>query len=162
MQETLKDQEYKLLEAISEDETVTQGKMASSLEMAIGSVNWYIKRLVSRGYLKVTRMDRTRLRYNLTTEGMAAFRRNASQYAKDSLKIYQQLRNKAKTLITQLLKDGVEHVYLVDSSQELDIFRLSCLELGMDVSESPVPHQIAYKYDGYHVQAAAKSKETHD
>jgi DNA-binding MarR family transcriptional regulator len=62
----MKQHEYRLLEAIAEDETVTQASLAHSLEMAVGSVNWYIKRLISRGYLKATRMDRTRLRYNLT------------------------------------------------------------------------------------------------
>lgn len=77
----MKDREYQLLDAISKDSTVTQANLASSLEMAVGSVNWYIKRLISRGYLKASRMDRTRLRYNLTPEGMAALTQRATQYA---------------------------------------------------------------------------------
>ncbi len=72
--------------------------------MAIGSVNWYIKRLINRGYVKVTRMDRTRLRYNMTAEGLSAFRRNATQYVRDLLKVYQQLRNEAKQIIGNLRK----------------------------------------------------------
>lgn len=126
----MKQREYRLLEAIAEDETVTQAGLASQLGIAIGSVNWYLKRLISRGYIKATRMDRTRLRYNLTGEGMRAFQRNATQYVKDSLKVYHALRQQSKDLIEQLHANGIEHVYIDGSDPELDIFRLTCLESG--------------------------------
>lgn len=133
----MKQREYKLLEAISENETVTQAGLANLLGMAVGSVNWYIKRLISRGYLKATRMDRTRLRYNMTAEGIAAFRRNAAQYAKDSLKVYHQMRQQAKGLIADLKERGVPSVYIEGNDPALDIFRLSCLEVKYPINEKP-------------------------
>ena len=133
----MKEREYRLLEAISEDETATQAGLANQLGIAIGSVNWYIKRLISRGYLKATRMDRTRLRYNMTADGMAAFRRNATQYVKDSLKIYRQLREDAQHLIRDLQAQEIASVYVDGEDEHLDIFRLSCLESGFPVDEQP-------------------------
>lgn len=133
----MKQREYRLLEVIAGDETITQAGLASQLGMAIGSVNWYIKRLVSRGYLKVTRMDRTRLRYNLTPEGMKAFQRNATQYVKDSLKVYHQLRQQSKDLITDLQAKGIESVYVDGDDPALDIFRLSCLEHSYPLNQEP-------------------------
>lgn len=131
----MKQREYKLLEAIAEDENATQAGLAQLLGMAVGSVNWYIKRLIGRGYLKATRMDRTRLRYNMTPEGMAAFRRNATQYVKDSLKVYHQLRQQAKDIITDLKARGVESVAIEGSDPALDIFRLSCLEMKLSIAD---------------------------
>ena len=125
----MKQREYKLLEAISADENATQAGLAELLGMAVGSVNWYIKRLITRGYLKATRMDRTRLRYNMTSDGLLAFRRNAAHYAKDSLKIYHQLRQQAKELISDLKARNIPGVYIEGNDPALDIFRLSCLEL---------------------------------
>lgn len=133
----MKQREYRLLEAISEDENATQAGLAELLGMAVGSVNWYIKRLIGRGYLKATRMDRTRLRYNMTPEGMAAFRRNATQYVKDSLKVYHQLRQQAKDIITDLRARGIESVAIEGSDPALDIFRLSCLEMKFAIAEQP-------------------------
>ncbi len=133
----MKQREYKLLEAIAEDENATQAGLAELLGMAVGSVNWYIKRLIGRGYLKATRMDRTRLRYNMTAEGMAAFRRNATQYVKDSLKVYHQLRQQAKDLVADLKARGIESVSIEGSDPALDIFRLSCLELKYPLDEQP-------------------------
>jgi DNA-binding MarR family transcriptional regulator len=133
----MKQREYKLLEAIAEDENATQAGLAELLGMAVGSVNWYIKRLIGRGYLKATRMDRTRLRYNMTLDGIAAFRRNATQYVKDSLKVYHQLRRQAKNLIADLKARGIESVSIEGSDPVLDIFRLSCLELKYQLDEQP-------------------------
>jgi DNA-binding MarR family transcriptional regulator len=133
----MKQREYRLLEAIAEDENATQAGLAELLGMAVGSVNWYIKRLIGRGYLKATRMDRTRLRYNMTADGMAAFRRNATQYVKDSLKVYHQLRQQAKDLVAELKAKGIESVSIEGSDPALDIFRLSCLELKYPLDEQP-------------------------
>jgi DNA-binding MarR family transcriptional regulator len=121
----MKEREYRLLEAIADDETVTQTNLATHLGMAVGSVNWYIKRLIGRGYLKATRMDRTRLRYNLTSEGMSAFTRNATQYMKDSLRIYKDLRQEAQKTVDHL------------RGEIMDILRLTCIEAGIQVIEQP-------------------------
>ncbi|MBX3047235.1 MAG: winged helix-turn-helix domain-containing protein [Anaerolineales bacterium] len=149
----MKQREYRLLEAIAEDETITQAGLASRLGMAIGSVNWYIKRLISRGYLKATRMDRTRLRYNLTGEGMRAFQRNATQYVKDSLKVYHGLREQAKDLIASMQAKGIESVYIDGSDPELDIFRLSCLETGgLALDEQPGKYIIRMRDGAYSLE----------
>lgn len=151
----MKQREYRLLEVIAEDETITQAGLASQLGMAIGSVNWYIKRLVSRGYLKVTRMDRTRLRYNLTSEGMKAFQRNATQYVKDSLKVYHQLRQQSKDLIADLQARGIESVYVDDDDPALDIFRLSCLERGYPLNQEPKLFSVRVVNGEYRVEREA-------
>lgn len=145
----MKEREYQLLEAISKDETVTQAGLATRLGMAVGSVNWYIKRLISRGYLKATRMDRTRLRYNLTSKGISAFRLNATQYMKDSLKVYHRLRNEAKETIDKLRDLGVESVYLQGEETQLDIFRLTCLEAGIQIAEQPTDWVVMTNSDGH-------------
>jgi len=134
----MKDREYQVLDAISKDSTVTQATLASGLKMAVGSVNWYIKKLISRGYLKASRMDRTRLKYNLTPEGMAALTQRATQYAILSLQVYRDLRESSKTIIAELHRKEIGSVFLDGNNEFMDIFRLSCIEAGIKFDESPV------------------------
>jgi DNA-binding MarR family transcriptional regulator len=143
----VKDREFQVLDAISKDSTVTQANLATSLEMAVGSVNWYIKRLISRGYLKASRMDRTRLQYNLTPEGMAALTKRATQYMISSLQVYRQLRESAKLLISELHNKEIRQVFLTGSDEFMDIFRLSCIEAGIKVE--PIPTKWVVKNEGY-------------
>lgn len=135
----IKPHEYELLNEIAQDALVTQSGLSDRLGIAVGSVNWYIKRLIHRGWIKVSRLDRTRLKYDLTSEGMRIFTQRALLYAQDSLKIYSGLRQKAKALVSQMQKDGIHEVYLVeDGSDELvDILRLTCIEAGIRISDKP-------------------------
>lgn len=75
-------------------------------------------------------MDRTRLRYNLTAEGMRVFQRRATQYVKDSLKVYHELREQSKDFIADLRAQGIESVFIDGNDPALEIFKLSCLETG--------------------------------
>lgn len=135
----IKPHEYELLNEIAQDALVTQSSLSDRLGIAVGSVNWYIKRLIHRGWIKVSRLDRTRLKYDLTTEGLRVFTQRALLYAQDSLKIYRGLRQKAKAVVSQLQKDGIQEVYLVeDGGDELvDILRLTCIEAGIHLSDKP-------------------------
>ncbi|MEX2160715.1 MAG: winged helix-turn-helix transcriptional regulator [Anaerolineales bacterium] len=148
----MKEREYRLLEAISADEQVTQAGLATHLGIAVGSVNWYIKRLIGRGYLKATRMDRTRLRYNLTPAGMSAFTRNALQYVKGSLEVYRSLRSKAQAMTEQLRHRGIQEVYLQGSDDVMDILRLTCIEAGIRLEDKPGKWSVKANGRGYELK----------
>ncbi|MEX1248259.1 MAG: winged helix-turn-helix domain-containing protein [Anaerolineales bacterium] len=148
----MKEREYRLLEAISADESVTQAGLATHLDIAVGSVNWYIKRLINRGYLKATRMDRTRLRYNLTPEGMSAFTRNALQYLRDSLQVYRDLRQQAKDMAILMQHSGVRQVYLEGGDEVMDILRLTCIEEGIRVEDKPGKWTVKRNGRGYELK----------
>jgi len=133
----IKNQEYELLDAIAQDSLVTQASLSVRLGMAVGSVNWYIKRLINCGYVKVSHLDRTRLNYQLTPEGMSILTQRTLQYLKRSLTVYNELRQKAKAIVTDLRSQGVTHVCLEGDDEVIDILRLTCIEEGMLLDKSP-------------------------
>lgn len=124
----IKPHEYTLLNEIAQDPLVTQAGLSARLDIAVGSVNWYIKRLIQRGWIKVTHLDRTRLKYDLTSEGMKIFTQRALLYARDSLKIYRNLRNKALDVVSELKDRGIVEVYVSPTDEMMDIMRLTCIE----------------------------------
>ncbi|MFT3892205.1 MAG: winged helix-turn-helix transcriptional regulator [Anaerolineales bacterium] len=126
----VKQHEYALLNEIAQDPLVTQANLSDRLDIAVGSVNWYIKRLINRGWIKVSHLDRTRLKYDLTPEGMKVFTQRALSYARDSLKVYSNFRKKAKILVDELAEKGIDQVYIEGEDELVDILRLTCIEFG--------------------------------
>ncbi len=147
----IKQHEYTLLNEIARDSLVTQSNLSDRLGIAVGSVNWYIKRLIHRGWVKVSHLDRTRLKYDLTPEGMAVFTQRALSYARDSLKVYGDYREKAKMLALDLKQNGVRDVFVDGNDEIMDILRLTCIEAGLRISE--IPNGVVLKVDerGYRV-----------
>ena len=142
----IKQHEYSLLNEIAQDSMVTQASLSDRLGIAVGSVNWYIKRLVHRGWVKVSHLDRTRLKYDLTPEGMAVFTQRALSYARDSLKIYSGFRKKAKLFVNELEQKGIKQAYVDGDDEVVDILRLTCIEAGIRLLETP--NGIILKVDG--------------
>jgi DNA-binding MarR family transcriptional regulator len=132
----IKQHEYDLLNEIARDSLVTQANLSNRLGIAVGSVNWYIKRLIQRGWVKVSHLDRTRLKYDLTSEGMSVFTQRALLYARDSLKVYGDFRSKAKALVADLKQKGIHQVSIAGDDEIMDILRLTCIEAGIQVAKS--------------------------
>ena len=150
----IKQHEYELLNEIAQDSLVTQSNLSDRLGIAVGSVNWYIKRLIHRGWIKVSRLDRTRLKYDLTTDGMAIFTQRALLYARDSLKVYSDFRNKARSIVAELKEQGLDHVYLQGNDEIMDILKLTCIENGIDIDDQP--QSTILKFVGQDFQRVSK------
>ena len=116
------------------------------LDIAVGSVNWYIKRLITRGWVKVSHLDRTRLKYDLTPEGLAVFTQRALSYARSSLKVYGDFREKAKALVFELKQKEIKEVYVDGQDEMTDILRLTCIEAGIRISDTA--NKCVLKVDG--------------
>ena len=145
----IKKHEYTLLKEIAQDSLVTQAGLSERLDIAVGSVNWYIKRLITRGWVKVTHLDRTRLKYDLTPSGMKIFTQRALLYARDSLKVYGDYRQKAKVLAMDLKRAGVQQVYMAGEDEVIDILRLTCFEAGLKLSDVPADCILEVDGNGY-------------
>jgi DNA-binding MarR family transcriptional regulator len=137
-----------LLEQIESDPDVTQASLAGQLGVAVGTVNWHLKRLVSRGYVKVTRARRRKLRYIITPRGISLRARLAVEYVERSMQLYRKTRRRVQTLIGEARQAGFAtlHVEHTPGSPEdiVDVCRLTCLEQGMPLAKdgelAPVLH----------------------
>ena len=82
-----------LLEEIEKDPDINQADLATQLGVAVGTVNWHLKRLISKGAIKVSRATRRKLRYLITNEGLAMRAGLTVDYIQQSFKLYRLLSN---------------------------------------------------------------------
>ena len=61
----------KILEKVDNDSVPSQRDLARDLNISLGLVNSFIKRLVKKGYFKARHVPRNRIRYFLTPKGAA-------------------------------------------------------------------------------------------
>ena len=61
----------RLMGEIERDSSPSQRELSRRLNLSLGLVNSFIKRLVKKGYFKVKTLPRKRVKYFLTPEGLA-------------------------------------------------------------------------------------------
>jgi len=126
-----------LLEQIEFDPDITQASLASQLGVAVGTVNWHIKRLIAKGYVKVKRAQRRKLRYIITPEGIAFRARLTVNYIEQSMHLYHLVRERVREALLNVKRTGCNAVRIDAEGDIADICRLTCLELGISISDSP-------------------------
>ena len=141
--------ELSLLEQIEGDPNVNQSALATQLGVAVGTVNWHLKRLIAKGAVKVSRAERKKLRYIITPEGIALRARLAVDYVERSFTLYRRVRQRVREHITQIQKSGYDRVRIVGKGDVADICRLTCLEQNVAVvTDKNVP---VLQVDGFKV-----------
>src|SRR5512144_2454023 len=125
--------ELTLLEQVERDPDVNQSALASQLGVAVGTVNWHLKRLISKGYVKVKRAERKKLRYIITPEGIALRARLAVDYVEHSLSFYRKTRQRVNEHLKTIETAGYQKVRILGKGDVADICRLTCLEHGIEV-----------------------------
>jgi DNA-binding MarR family transcriptional regulator len=125
-----------LLEQIEHDPDISQATLAAQLGVAVGTVNWHLKRLVSKGYVKVKRAQRRKLRYIITPEGIALRARLTINYIETSMRLYRRTRQRVLELLQEVQQSGYDRVRIQGEGDMAEICRLTCLEQGVTVVEA--------------------------
>jgi DNA-binding MarR family transcriptional regulator len=138
-----------LLEQIENDPNITQASLATQLGVAVGTVNWHLKRMIAKGYVKVKRAERRKLRYIITPEGITFRAHLTVDYIEQSFLLYRNIRKRVRELLADVKRNGFDQVRietetnledpkLTSQTNDIaDVCRLTCLEQGIKISLAP-------------------------
>ena len=77
---------------LDRDGNSSQRELSQRLNLSVGLVNTFLKRLVNKGYFKVKTMPRNRVKYFLTPEGLARKGRLTAEYLRYSINFYRDVK----------------------------------------------------------------------
>lgn len=120
--------ELELLEVLAKEPEARQVDLAARLGVAVGTVNWHLKRFVAKGYIKVKRIGRWHWGYILTPKGMAEKARLTMSYVRISMSLYREVRKRSMGFLQQVREAGYREVVLEGEGDLVDVCRLTCLE----------------------------------
>ena len=124
-----------ILEHIENEPDTTQASLAKKLGVAVGTVNWHLKRLIKKGYIKVKRAERKKLRYIITPEGIALRARLLVDFIQSSLQLYRLVRIRSMNAIKEIKSEGYSSVRLKGEGDVVEILKLTCVEQGIAISQ---------------------------
>jgi DNA-binding MarR family transcriptional regulator len=130
------DRDLVILEHIQKNPDATQATLATQMGVAVGTINWHIKRLIAKGYVKVRRAERRKLRYLITPEGLALRAHLTLDYIQNSFRVYRLVRQRVIDQLENVRKAGFYKVRLEGEGDVADVCRLTCLEQGMGIVEN--------------------------
>ncbi|MBI5050902.1 MAG: winged helix-turn-helix transcriptional regulator, partial [Nitrospirae bacterium] len=102
----------RILDEISKESSVTQRTLSSKLDVALGLVNAYIKRLTKKGYIKITTIPKNRAKYILTPKGFTEKVRLTYEYMQYSMNYFKEIRERIDDIYKKMISSGVENIII--------------------------------------------------
>src|SRR5208337_1047876 len=152
-----------ILTELSDNDSLTQRDLSSSLGIALGLVNSYIKNLMLKGFITVKAIPRRRYAYYLTPKGFAEKTRLVYDLLQDYTRIYQEARSNLKRLFAELSSDGVKRVVFAGADEVAEIAYLTLLETNVELSAVVDEERAGKKFFGRDIKpCAALDSTTYD
>ena len=126
-----------ILDEIEKNPNATHATMANQMNVAIGTVNWHLKRLIEKGYVKIQRCEKKKLKYLITPEGISLRARLTVDYIHSSFEMYRLIRQRMNSVLDQCAERSYPALYIDGEGDVQEICRLTCLERGIKVLEKP-------------------------
>jgi DNA-binding MarR family transcriptional regulator len=129
----------RLMGEIDQAGIVSQRELSRRLNISLGLVNTFIKRLVNKGYFKVTTMPRKRVKYFLTPAGLARKSRLTVEYLKYSVDSYREIKKLLLRRFKEMEETGVQSIYFYGTGEVAELaflyLQLSSIRLAGIIDE---------------------------
>lgn len=123
------EREFKIIEEISQDKNLTQRKISHRLGLSLGMTNIILKRLASKGYIKVKGLNRRKVQYILTPKGFTEKTKKSYRYLSKTIHSLQEMKKKIQRLVLMEYKKGKTHFVISGEGELADIVELSLKNL---------------------------------
>jgi len=123
----------RLMGELSRDGGSSQRELSQRLNISVGLVNTFLKRLVGKGYFKVNTLPRNRLKYFLTPEGLARKTRLTTEYLGYSINFYRDIKQLLLSKFNEMEGNHMRRVLFIGAGEVAELaylyLQLTHLEL---------------------------------
>ena len=130
----------------------SQRQLSRHLNISLGLVNSFVKRLAQKGLFKITHIPKNRVKYILTPKGAAEKTRLTYEYIKYSFTFYRDARKKLRELFQGFEKEGVDSVVFYGVSDLAEIAYLSLQETDIRLTAIVDPLKVGEEFLNYTIE----------
>ena len=122
-----------LLDEVTRAPDLTQRELSKRIGTALGLTNLMLRRLVKKGYIKISGTKRSRIRYLITPQGILEKSRLTYEFVQYSLELYGRIRQSLRKQLEILVQEGNRRILLYGTGELAEIAFLTIREMGLEV-----------------------------
>ncbi len=164
MQSMQKEQtDFHILKAIENDASVSQRRLSYQMGLNVASVNFAMKRLIKKGFVRMVGVNPRRIKYYVTPEGLREKTQLAYRFFGRNFHFYKEVRNDIEARIVKAINGSETRIaiYGVGELSEITYMVVSVMKwsfVGFFLEDSRITNE---KIFGYEVQKLKLLKNKH-
>src|SRR5262249_51245340 len=140
-----------LLESVERGGAQSQRRLASELGVALGLVNAYLKRCITKGLVKVSEAPARRYAYYLTPHGFAEKSRLTVEYLSLSFSLFRRAKADFSATLDAAREHGFTRIAILGASDLAEIAAICALDSAIVIAAVVDPHSEHERFAGVRV-----------
>lgn len=106
------EREFELVNILGKELGSNQRDLSQRMELSLGMINMLIRRLISKGYIRIEQLNKRNVKYILTPKGISEKMRQSVKYTLNTINSIGLIKDNVKDLLVQLHQQGRRKFYL--------------------------------------------------
>lgn len=137
--EVLNEREFELVNIIGAKIGANQRDLSRRLELSLGMTNMLIRRLISKGYIRIRQLNPRKVEYILTPKGFSEKLRKSVKYTIKTVQSIGLIKEKVKGIIKKIYDEGERNFIVLGKSDFALLIEMSFRDLNY-----PHDYKISY------------------
>ncbi len=154
--------ELAILEKLENNGHLTQRDLSKEVGIALGLVNHLLKKMVTKGWIKIKNIDSKKIRYLITPEGAREKSGLLYKRVESTIHFYLDAKRVIKEKVEHLKGDGVKSVSIYGINHISEVLFIVLKELGLELTYVVVEEKAGEEWFGYNVIGMEEFVENKD
>jgi DNA-binding MarR family transcriptional regulator len=110
------EREFELINIIGGDLGSNQRDISRLMDLSLGMTNMLIRRLVTKGYIRISQLNKRKVQYLLTPKGFAEKMRKSVRYTLKTIHSIGLIKRRLASILRPVYEEGVRKFYVVGKS----------------------------------------------
>ena len=112
----LDEREFELINIIGANLASNQRDLSRRLDLSLGLTNLMLRRLVSKGYIRISQLNKRKVQYILTPKGFYEKMRKSIKYTLKTINSIGLIKEKIAEVMSHLYLEGERHFFVLGKS----------------------------------------------
>ena len=127
---SLNEREFELINIVGGQLAANQRDLSRRLNLSLGMTNMLLRRLVTKGYIRIKQLDRRKVEYILTPKGFTEKMRKSVQYTVKTINSIGLIKKSLSDILQQLYTEGERKFYVLGESDLSALIEIVLRERG--------------------------------
>jgi DNA-binding MarR family transcriptional regulator len=110
------EREFELINIIGGDLGANQRDISRQMNLSLGMTNMLMRRLITKGYIRIKQLNKKKVEYLLTPEGFSEKMRKSVRYTMKTVASIGLIRQSIACLLEDLRSQGIQKFYYIGQS----------------------------------------------
>lgn len=112
-QDSLDEREFELINIIGTILATNQRDISRQLKFSLGQTNMLLRRLITKGYIRINQLNKRKVEYILTPKGFAEKMQKSIKYTLKTIESISVIKNQLKDILSDFVEKGERDFFIL-------------------------------------------------